>query len=408
MGTTDRKGSMLVQKMFELETAYRQISEKDREIIKYRQTTDSANRDDEREREILKLNYMVQKLEERMKVAKVETENAKRELKNEQEGRKVVDKKLKALEKDNKDLRNKMSSLRVKLGVSNANYNVGKHETEQLRKNHQDDQIQIARLEERLAAANQEKERLRNPQNPDGSHEVQKKIDTDRKEVKKLKEKIEKLKGLREVDQQRIEEKEEENRMMAAELNRCRMTIANLETSLELAEMNIQAERISREEFEKQNEQLLKEKENFDAQIQHYKVKMGISQATKNVSVRQVDFLKKKDEEYQYSIQTLERKLRAANAEIERLKTRYMMTGKTADSLQDHRKRFRKHRNNFNMEFITPRSYDKPGISGWSPASTGTQADRVSLNSIGSRKSPKQEPAHAKPNSGKRGRTSAP
>lgn len=169
-----------------------------------------------------------------------------------------------------------------------------------------------------------------------------------------------------------------------------------------------QAERLSREEFEKQNEELRKEKANFDAQLQHYKVKMGISQATKNVSVRQADFLKKKEEEYQYTVQTLERKLRQANVEIERLKTRNMMTGKTADSLQDHRGRLKKYRNGFQMEFNTPRSFDKPGISGWSPVGTGSQADRVSLNSVGSRKSQKNGTINAKSNAGIHGRTSAP
>jgi septal ring factor EnvC (AmiA/AmiB activator) len=87
----------------------------------------------------------VNKLEEKLKIARTDAENAKRELKNELEGRRIVDRKLKTLEKDNKELRNKLSSLRVKLGVANANYNVGRHETEELRKNHQENQIQIAR-----------------------------------------------------------------------------------------------------------------------------------------------------------------------------------------------------------------------------------------------------------------------
>lgn len=39
--------------------------------------------------------FQVSKLEDRLKVSRVETENAKRELKDEQEGRKVVDKKIK-------------------------------------------------------------------------------------------------------------------------------------------------------------------------------------------------------------------------------------------------------------------------------------------------------------------------
>lgn len=50
------------------------------------------------------------------------------------------------LEKENKDLKAKLGSVRVKLGVANANYNVGKHETDDLRKSHQENQIQIARF----------------------------------------------------------------------------------------------------------------------------------------------------------------------------------------------------------------------------------------------------------------------
>ena len=90
-------------------------------------------------------HQQVNKLEEKLKISKTDSENARRELKNELEGRKIVDRKLKALEKDNKELRKKLGDLRIRLGVANANYNVGKHETEELRKNHQENQIQIAR-----------------------------------------------------------------------------------------------------------------------------------------------------------------------------------------------------------------------------------------------------------------------
>lgn len=139
-------------------------------------------------------------------------------------------------------------------------------------------------------------------------------------------------------------------------------------------------------------------------------MRLGISQATKNVNVRQAEVLRKKDEEYQYTIQNLEYKLHMANAEIERLKTRYMMTGKTADSLQDHRGRLKKYRNNFGMEFNTPRSFDKPGISGWSTARSTPKGekDRISINSVGSLNSQKHGPASRKPDSGKHGRTSVP
>ncbi|XP_045190881.2 myosin-10-like [Mercenaria mercenaria] len=404
MSTPGRKGNMLVQKMIELESAYRQSKVRmpnDGRLVEH-------ERVDEREREIIRLKYMVQKLEERINVSKVEAENAKRELRNEQDGRKIVEKKLKAVEKESKELKNKMSALRVKLGVANANYNVGKHETEELRKNHQENQIQIARLEERLAAANVDRERLKHPQNPDGSEEVQKKLDTDNKLSKKLKNKIEKLENLREEDQRIIERKEEENRMMAVEINRCRMVVANLETALEMAEMTSQAERASREDFERQNKALRHEKANFDAQIHQYKVKLGISHATKNVNVHQANQLRKQDEKYQFTIQTLEHKLRKANAEIERLKTRNLMTGKTADSLQEHKGRLKKYRHDLGIELKTPKLTDRSEISGWSRNRSTPKGEIGSLHSVGSMKSQGHGQINSKPNSGKRGRSSVP
>lgn len=43
-----------------------------------------------------------------------------------------------------------------------------------------------------------------------------------------------------EFEQKKLDNKEEENRMLATELNICRETIGNLETSLEMAEMTIE------------------------------------------------------------------------------------------------------------------------------------------------------------------------
>ena len=38
-----------------------------------------------------------------------------------------------------------MGAMRIKMGVAQANYNVGKQETDELKTKHQDNQIQIAR-----------------------------------------------------------------------------------------------------------------------------------------------------------------------------------------------------------------------------------------------------------------------
>lgn len=173
----ERAGALLVQKMFELEEAYRELEKKDIELGKYRKMSKEQNAGDmvkldDKDKEIAKLQYMVSKSEERLKGYKGEIEIAKRDRRNEIEAKKELQKKISELETENKSLRTKFGSLRVKLGVANANYNVGRYDTDQLRKNYQDAQIQIARLEERLAAANQELKRLRDPEQAEGNPEV--------------------------------------------------------------------------------------------------------------------------------------------------------------------------------------------------------------------------------------------
>ena len=154
-------------------------------------------------------------------------------------------------------------------------------------------------------------------------------------------------------------------------------------------------------------------KGNFDGQLKQFKVKLGIAQASKNVNVRQAEMLRKQDEEYQFTVQNLEKRLRAAKAEIDRLKARDMEAGQTADSRQNYNSRLKKHRNTFNMEFITPRSFE--GTSGWTPTRAtprgSSLGDRVSMNSLGSvRSTPGEQslPPVRHVNKGKHGRTSAP
>jgi len=96
-------------------------------------------------------------------------------------------------------------------------------------------------------------------------------------------------------------------------------------------------------------------------------VKLGISTATKNVNVRQTELLKKKDEVYKFTLEDLENRLRLANAEIERLKTRAMETGQTADSLQSHNARLKKYRKRYDGGFILPSPFEFKNSTGWSP-----------------------------------------
>lgn len=158
------------------------------------------------------------------------------------------------------------------------------------------------------------------------------------------------------------------------------------------------------------------DKANFDAQIHQYKVKLGISQATRNVNVRQAVELRKKEEEHQHAVLKLEQKLKKANAEIERLNTRNAMTGKTASSMQDHKGRFKKFKPNFGPAFFKHRgseprgSESKDAISGWSPNRSSSRIDKdgMSLKSVDSWKKQKHDVSETKPSSATRERVSAP
>ncbi|WAR30462.1 hypothetical protein MAR_033004 [Mya arenaria] len=105
----DKTSRALVQKMFQLEAAYRDGRE---------------SAPDPRDKEITKLKYQVSRLEERLNVCKTEEENAKRGLKHAQDGRVVVDKKRKLKPPQHKEPREALDG-RVKLGV-------GKHEMDDL------------------------------------------------------------------------------------------------------------------------------------------------------------------------------------------------------------------------------------------------------------------------------------
>ena len=108
-----------------------------------------------------------------------------------------------------------------------------------------------------------------------------------------------------------------------------------------------------------------------------YKVKLGITQAGKNVNHRQAEHLRKKDEEYQIKMRNYETQLRAAHAEIERLKVQ-TMDNATANSMQRHTRRFRKQ--GFEGFGSTGRlSYNSPSNrSGWTPQQSPGRTPQMS------------------------------
>ena len=95
------------------------------------------------------------------------------------------------------------------------------------------------------------------------------------------------------------------------------------------------------------------ERQMFDETLRSYKVKLGVSQAGRNVNLRQAEELRKKDEEYRNHLNTLKRKLVMAQNEIERLRNK-TMPGKTASSVESHLTRFQ--RDERGIGHVTPKS----------------------------------------------------
>ena len=84
-------------------------------------------------------------------------------------------------------------------------------------------------------------------------------------------------------------------------------------------------------------------------------MKLGVSQAGRNVNLRHAEELRKKDEEYKTHINNLQKKLKVAQNEIERLRNKAtVMPGKTATSVQSHLTRFQVQRDDKGIEHMTP------------------------------------------------------
>ena len=92
----------------------------------------------------------------------------------------------------------------------------------------------------------------------------------------------------------------------------------------------------------------------FDETLRSYKVKLGVSQAGRNVNLREAEELRKKDEEYRNHLNSLQRKLKIAHNEIDRLRNKTTMPGKTASSVETHLTRFQ--RDEKGIGHVTPKS----------------------------------------------------
>ena len=307
----------------------------------------------------------------------MELEELKQTLRSESENLKMLSSVLQASEEERSDLNAKLATLRVKVGVANANYNVSKTESDQLRKQNQESQIQKARLEERISTCSADLEKLKDPGNPDSNINLRKVAANDRKELKRLRNELEGVKSERSDTQKQIELKNERMRQLEKQIATVREELDTCQSDLDVALISAEAERKEREEIEVKLNDLIGEKMKFDDHMLKVQTKLDSTTSGTTGIQRQVELFKDKEQKLLLSISTTEKKLKDAVTEIEQLKNRGMPS-RIATSIKHHQ--YRMSRNSM-VSDTTPR------FKSSSIASSGSVGSKLSLTSVGTARS---------------------
>ena len=273
----------------------------------------------------------------------LEMDSVKKEIARVRTQIKTSEKKLEDGEQEKKTLNNKVSSLKVKLGVSNANFNVSKEEMESLRTSLNETQIQVARMEERLSAANTELDRLRDPANPDSTMGIKKHVANDRRDIKRIKLEIGVEQSALIADQDSVKKKDFEIKEMEKYLSRAKDELRVCETKREEAQETEEMEKQKKQDMVKEYNHIRKERKQYDGRIKHAKIKLGVSQAGQNVNAKLMDDMSSREQQLMRRLNAIEKKFKETSGELDVLKSKDKMT-KTALSINDHTTRYSKRR----------------------------------------------------------------
>lgn len=277
-------------------------------------------------------------LDDKIRSTLYELEGAKHEISKAKSFNNNLDKKIDEATKDRDSLRQKIDSLKVKLGVSNANLNKCNDEKESLRSNLDEAQVLVARLEERLTAASSELDRMRDPANPESNMSIRKHVINDKKEIKKLKAEVEN-------ERNNLDQDIETSKAKDAEIKALEKELANTKDMLSVCEEE-RKEAIQEEEEEKrlkeemvQGYKLLKaDRKTYEQRLKEAKVKLGVKLSGKNVNVRVMDDVIKREKELSKQLNKIEKKLKEATGDLEILKNQHKMS-KTAQSINKYTRR---------------------------------------------------------------------
>ena len=307
------------------------------------------------------------------RIEMTELADIKESLRQELEQQTILQAALKTSEEDRNDINSKLATLRVKLGVANANYNVSKAESDQLRKQSQEAQIQKARLEERINTSTADLEKLKDPSNPESNINMKKVAANDRKEVKRLRNELEGIKSERSETQKQLEIKDDKIRQLELQIAKVKEQLDTCMSDLDVANISAEAEMKEREEIEIKLNDLIGEKMKFDDRMLKVQSKLDSTASGTTGIQKQVEVFKEKEQKLLQSISTAEKKLRDAVTEIEQLKNRKMPI-RTASSIKYHQ--YRLSRNSM-VSDTTPRFSVASKNSMASTGSVGSKATSV-------------------------------
>ncbi|KAK3594700.1 hypothetical protein CHS0354_001652 [Potamilus streckersoni] len=385
------QGEALVHKMFEIQNLYRELEDKDEEVRKLRIQKDKMAHEHKEDRERMherdkaaqKLEFELSRTDDKNKILQNELETVKLSLRNEQELRKNFEKKVNELEKDKKELHSKLGSVRVKLGVANANYNVGKFETDQLRTKLQEAQVNVARMEERLESANKEILNLKDPAGSEFSLTAKRQTLSDKKEIKKLMSEIAKLQEMSNKQTQETEQKDEEIRQLNFEISLLKEKLQNTQADIDSLNQELEEEMKEKEAMLERINGLEEERKYYDEKIKGVKTKLGIFRAKGNVNLGVAKSLKEREDELLDKLKKMEKKVKDLNIEVEQLRHKNMPGG-TVRSIKNHEYRLQQVNTNDKLPKITrnDRSKDSDRSSKSLPNPSNRSDKLVSSKSV--------------------------
>ena len=277
-------------------------------------------------------------LDDQVRSSLVELEGAKHDIGTVKAMNKGLEKKIVEAKKDLDALRQKIDSLKVKLGLSNTSLNKSNGEKESMSTNLNDSQVLVARLEERLSALNSELDKMRDPANPESNMSIRKHIVNDKKEIKKLKVEAENEKNNLDQDLETAKAKDAEIKALEKELAKSKETLKICKEEKEEMLHEEDEEIKLKEEMIRGYKLLRKDRKTYDQRLKEARVRLGVKTSGKNVNFKVLGDMKLREKDLIKQLAQYEKKLKEVNGELDILKNQNKMS-KTAMSINKYTKR---------------------------------------------------------------------